>query len=47
MGVGTLASLGFYLLHGSGDLLFYTVFASVMVSQLMDYVFQIILFRTR
>ena len=46
MGVGVVMSLGAYLFIRSGDLLFYTVFASLMVGQIMEYVFQIIFYRT-
>jgi len=45
-GVGVIVSLGFYLLARHGDLLFYGVFASLMLSQLAEYVIQIILHRT-
>jgi len=45
-GVGVVMSLGAYLFLRSGDLLFYTVFASLMVGQIMEYVFQIIFYRT-
>ena len=44
--VGVLTSLGIYVLTGSGDLLFYTVFASLMVGQLAEYMFQILFYRT-
>lgn len=46
VGVGVVMSLGAYLVLRSGDLLFYTVFASLMVGQIMEYVFQIIFYRT-
>ena len=39
-------SLGAYMFVRSGDLLFYTVFASLMVGQIMEFVFQIIFYRT-
>ncbi|GAB5498685.1 MAG: hypothetical protein PsegKO_09960 [Pseudohongiellaceae bacterium] len=42
---GALLSLLLYLLTGSGDLLFYTVFASLMLGQLAGYVSQIVLYR--
>jgi uncharacterized membrane protein (DUF485 family) len=45
-GVGVVMSLGAYLLVRSGDLLFYGVFASLMVGQTMEYVYQIIFYRT-
>tara|TARA_R110002072_G_scaffold31735_17_gene97673 strand:+ start:4015 stop:4437 length:423 start_codon:yes stop_codon:yes gene_type:complete len=44
--VGTLLSLGWYLFSGDGDLLFYTVFASFMAGQIMEYAIQIFLYRT-
>lgn len=46
MGAGVVMSLGAYLFVRSGDLLFYTVFASLMLGQITEYVFQIILYRT-
>ncbi|MGB5490951.1 MAG: hypothetical protein WBM76_09025 [Woeseiaceae bacterium] len=46
MGAGVVMSLGAYMFVRSGDLLFYTVFASLMVGQIMEYVFQIIFYRT-
>lgn len=45
-GVGVLASLGIYVLSGNGDLLFYTVFASLMLAQIMEYLLQIMFYRT-
>lgn len=47
LGVGVLLSLGLYLLSGNGDLLFYVVFASLMASQLAEYLLQILFYRTR
>jgi cytochrome b561 len=44
--VGILISLGIYLISNSGDLLFYTVFASLMVAQITEYFFQILFYRT-
>ena len=44
--VGVLMSLGIYLISKSGDLLFYTVFASLMVAQIAEYFFQILFYRT-
>ena len=44
--IGILLSLGLYLLWHNGDLLFYMVFASLMVGQIMEYVFQILFYRT-
>ncbi|MEM8489315.1 MAG: hypothetical protein AAF756_00705 [Pseudomonadota bacterium] len=46
MGVGTLVSLGIYLFYQSGDLLFHSVFASLMLSQISEYLVQIVYFRT-
>lgn len=45
-GIGVVLSLGTYLLFHSGDILFYGVFASLMIGQLAEYVVQIFLFRT-
>ena len=44
--VGILVSLGLYLLSNSGDLLFYTVFASLLVGHLVEYFMQILFYRT-
>ena len=44
--IGIVMSLGVYLFSRNGDLLFYTVFASLMIGQILEYVFQIILYRT-
>ena len=46
VGAGVVMSLGAYLFLRSGDLLFYTVFASLMLGQIMEYVFQIVFYRT-
>jgi uncharacterized membrane protein (DUF485 family) len=46
IGAGVVMSLGAYLFVRSGDLLFYTVFASLMLGQIMEYVFQIVFYRT-
>ena len=43
---GIVMSLGLYVLSSSGDLLFYTVFASLLVGQIVEYVLQILFFRT-
>ena len=43
---GVLIALGVYVVSGSGDLLFYTVFASLMLGQIVEYVFQILFYRT-
>lgn len=45
-GFGVVLSLGIYLFSQSGDLLFYTVFASLMVGQVAEYLFQILFYRT-
>lgn len=45
LGFGAVASLLHYLQHGSGDLLFHSVLGSLIVSQIAEYVFQILLFR--
>jgi len=44
-GAGVLLSLGVYLYSYSGDALFYGVFASLMISQLAEYVFRILFYR--
>jgi uncharacterized membrane protein (DUF485 family) len=46
LGAGVILSLGLYLFSYSGDLLFYGVFASLMLSQLVEYGMQIFLYRT-
>ena len=46
LGVGVLASLGVYLVSYDGDLLFYGVFASLMLSQLAEYALQIFFHRS-
>lgn len=45
LGAGVLLSLGGYLVFRSGDALFYGVFASLMVSQLLEYVIRIFYYR--
>ena len=47
IGVGVIISLGSYLFTRNGDLLFYGVFASLMLSALVEYASQIMLYRTR
>ena len=47
IGFGVIVSLGSYLFTRNGDLLFYAVFASLMLSALTEYVSQIVLYRTR
>jgi len=44
--LGSILSMGAYLLSHDGDLLFYGVFASLMISQLCEYGVQIFLYRT-
>lgn len=46
LGVGVLLSLGLYLQSGNGDLLFFAVFASLIASQLAEYLLQIVYYRT-
>ena len=46
LAAGVLVSLGSYLVSGNGDLMFYVVFASLIVSHLAEYVLQIIFYRT-
>lgn len=45
-GAGVILSLGLYLLSGSGNLLFYCVFAALMLGQFAEYAFRILLYRT-
>lgn len=45
-GAGVVISLGTYVVLRNGDLLFYTVFASLMVAQLFEYLLQILFYRT-
>jgi uncharacterized membrane protein (DUF485 family) len=45
-GFGVVASLGVYLWSYDGNLLFYCVFASLMLSQLVEYALQIVMYRT-
>ena len=45
-GAGVILSLGLYLLSNDGHLLFYGVFASLMISQLAEYAVRIFLYRT-
>lgn len=44
---GVLLALGSYLLVRNGDVLFYAVFGSLMLSQFSEYGFQIALYRGR
>lgn len=43
---GIVLSLGVYLLSGSGDLLFYTALASLVIGQLAAYLLQVLFYRT-
>ena len=43
---GAMLSMGFYLFSYHGDLLFYGLFASLMISQLVEYGVQIVMYRT-
>ena len=45
LGAGVVTSLGVYLLSPRGDLLFYLVFASLMLSNLAEYALQILFYR--
>ena len=45
-GAGVILSLGLYLFSYNGNLLFYCVFGSLMISQLVEYSLQIVLYRT-
>ena len=45
-GFGVIMSLGAYVFTRSGDLLFYTVFASLLVGQVLEYLLQILFYRT-
>lgn len=45
-GFGVISSLGVYLFVHNGDLLFYSVFASLLLSQIVEYLTQIVLYRT-
>jgi hypothetical protein len=45
-GAGVVLSMGLYLVTYDGNLFFYCVFASLMISQLASYIIQIVLHRT-
>jgi hypothetical protein len=47
LGSGVLLSLGHYLVHGDGNMLFHLTMASLIVSQITEYGLQIVLDRTR
>lgn len=46
VGAGTIMSLGLYVYSNNGDMLFYTVFASLLVGQIVEYLLQILFYRT-
>lgn len=45
-GIGVILALGLYLIFYDGNLLFYGAFASLMLSQLAEYVLQIVFYRS-
>lgn len=45
LGIGTLAALGLYLVTYNGNLMFYVLFASLMLSQVGEYVGHVLLHR--
>ena len=45
-GAGVIMSLGLYLFSYNGNLLFYCVFGSLMISQVVEYGLHIVLYRT-
>ncbi len=47
IGAGVIFSLALYLFTYNGHLLFYAVFASLIVSTIVEYACQIVLYRTR
>ena len=46
LGVGVLLALGSYWFFRHGDVLYYAVFLSLMVSQVLEYLIQIYLYRS-
>jgi hypothetical protein len=46
LAAGVVLSLGLYLYLRDGDLLFYTIYASLMAGQIAEYVLQITFYRT-
>lgn len=46
LGFGVVMSLGAYLILHNGNLMFYGVFASLMLSQIIEYAMQLLLYRT-
>ncbi len=45
LGAGVIGALGLYLFTGDGNLMFYVVFGSLLLSQLAEYAWQILLHR--
>jgi uncharacterized membrane protein YozB (DUF420 family) len=45
LATGVVLSLGFYLISYDGNMLFYGVFGSLMISQIAKYAFQVYLYR--
>ncbi len=45
LAAGALAGLGHYYYHGDGDMFFHIVMAGLILTQIADYAFQILLFR--
>lgn len=45
-GCGVVLSLGAYLVAYDGNLLFYAVFASLMLGQIAEYALQVVSYRT-
>ena len=46
LGLGVLLALGLYLFTYDGNVMFYVLFGSLMLSQLVEYALQILLLRT-
>lgn len=47
LGVGVLLALGLYLFTYDGNVMFYVLFGSLMLSQMAEYGIQVLLLRTR
>ncbi len=45
LGLGVLWSLGYYVAHADGNMLFHMVLLSLILSQVADYGLQVVLFR--
>jgi hypothetical protein len=45
LGVGAVTSLGYFLYYADGNLLFHLIMGSLIVSQIAEYAFQILLLR--